>query len=293
MREVKNNNSKQQPKRKLRLSPKGKIVLFGVAASVLLSSVGMGVYAHKKEVVMDQAAEAYVNTMSRAELNMIAGGYSPARDEVISDLYENQRNEGYDLIREITGLEGLYDQDHSAVSLEDYQELADRYKTFVKDFAWDNVGQYYYNESERPYFCFYERFDKGDGSLDYCLALDQYNRTDNTFSDSLNVSESYAIDGSNKYLRALVENYVQVLSSNDMDSLRRALNRAPNIINNVTNQMYYIDDNGVVRELPVQDVQEHAIDEIQDGDFRIAQDNRGNTTVLLTDIHPNDDRDDR
>ena len=295
MKEININELAENVKRKITgMSLKQKAIYIGAAATVLALSVGgIAVHAHNKEVVMDHAAETYVNTMSRNELNMIAGGYSPAQDEVISDMYENQRSEGYDLIREITGLEGLYDQDHNAVSYEDYAALAATYKEFVKDFAWDNIGQYYYYESDRPNFCVYQRFDNGDGSLEYCLALDSSNRSSNTYATDLNVSESHIVDRSNKYLYALVENYVQVLSADDMDSLRKALNKSPDIINNVINQMYYIDENNVVRELPVQAVQEHAVEEIQEGDYKITQDNKGNTTVILTDIKRDDDRDDR
>ena len=125
------------------------------------------------------------------------------------------------------------------------------------------------------------------------MALDSSNRSSNTYATDLNVSESHIVDRSNKYLYALVENYVQVLSADDMDSLRKALNKSPDIINNVINQMYYIDENNVVRELPVQAVQEHAVEEIQEGDYKITQDNKGNTTVILTDIKRDDDRDDR
>ena len=91
---------------------------------------------------------------------MIASGYSPAVDEVISDLFENQRNEGNDLIREIAGLDGLYDQNPGAVSYDDYEEVIEAYKSFVKEFAWNNVGQYCYSEDERNRMCFYQKVDR-------------------------------------------------------------------------------------------------------------------------------------
>ena len=213
-----NNNNKAQPqikinKRKIKGFLKSKeFRVSGVTALLVLSMIGatVAMSAHNKEEALDHAAEVYANTMSRNELNMIASGYSPAVDEVISDLYENQRREGNDLIRDIAGLNGLYDQNSNAVSYEDYAAIADQYKAFVKEFAWNNVGQYCYSEDERNRMCFYQEMNSVDGFSGYCLALDQYDRSDNNFATNLQVSDKYFIN-SRTELYDLVDSYVHVM----------------------------------------------------------------------------------
>ena len=294
MRETKKNNEKQQPKRKVKLSTKGKIVLFGLAGSLLFSSIGIGVSAHTKEVKLDHAAEAYANTMSRNELSMITSGYSPAADEVISDVYENQRDEANQLIRDIAGLEGLYDQNHDQVSYEDYAEVAEEYKEFVKEFAWTNVGQYRFSSYEQNNCYIYQKVDKSDGEVGIYLAVGSADYSDNTFATNLRPADKYYI-GNTRYLGRLANNYVQVMdatNSNDYTALRRYLGNAVDILDNVANQMYYIDDNGILNEVPVLDAQEQLLDEVSQNDYKIIDDGKGNITVVLTDNHP-DDRDER
>ena len=295
MREPKSNNSKQ-PKRKLRLSTKGKVVLTGLAASIFVASIGGAVHAHNKGVELDRAAEAYVNTMSREELSMIASGYSPAMDEVISDLYENQRNEGNDIIRDIAGLELLYDQNSSAVSYDDYAEIAEQYKAFVKDAIWDRVGSQYYSETDRDRFCIYQKVDNGSGEIILGIALGNGNYSSNTLAENLYVSEIHSVNP-NSDIGKLMTNYINVLnaeSSRDQDSLRKSLNRAIPLIDNFNNRVYYIDDSGINEE-NLYKAQQEAVHEIQENDYKVIENKYGDTIVHLTDIHPEDrnDRDDR
>ena len=81
-------------------------------------------------------------------------------------------------------------------------------------------------------------------------------------------------------------------NSNDYTALRRYLGNAVDIIDNVANQMYYIDDNGILNEVPVLEAQEQLLDEVSQNDYKIIDDGKGNITVVLTDNHP-DDRDER
>lgn len=293
MREPKNNNSKQQPKRKLRLSLKGKMVLTGLALSMLLTTVGGVVHTHNKEQQLDRAAEAYVNTMSREELSLIASGYSPARDEVISDQFENQRNEGNDLIRQIAGLDGLYDQNPGAVSYEDYEQVAEVYKAFVKDAIWDRVGRQYYSDVNRDRFCIYQRVDNGSGEVILGIALGNGNYSSNSYVDGLSVSEIHSVNP-NSDLGKLMTNYINILSAEDsrnQDGLRKSLNKAIPLIDNFNNRVYYIDGNAI-KEENLDKAQQEAVHEIQENDYKVIEDKYGNTTVHLTDIHP-EDRDDR
>ena len=297
-----NNNNKAQPqikinKRKIKGFLKSKeFRVSGVTALLVLSMIGatVAMSAHNKEEALDHAAEVYANTMSRNELNMIASGYSPAVDEVISDLYENQRSEGNDLIRDIAGLNGLYDQNSNAVSYEDYAAIADQYKAFVKEFAWNNVGQYCYSEDERNRMCFYQEMNSVDGFSGYCLALDQYDRSDNNFATNLQASDKYFIN-SRTELYDLVDSYVHVMDamdSKDLNALRKYLTKAMPIINEATDRMYWLDEKRNIHEEDVDKAQEHLIAEIQEGDYKISEDKFGRTSVVLTDIHP-EDRDDR
>ncbi len=288
MREAKKNNEKQQPKRKVKLSTKGKIVLVGLAGSLLFSGIGIGVNAHNKEVRLDQAAEVYANTMSRSELSMITSGYSPAEDKVISDFYENQRKEGNDLIIEIAGLNGLYDQKQDEVSFEDYEKLAVDYVAFAKEFAWTNVGQYRFSNYEQKNLFFYQTVDKSDGQLGVYIAVGSGDYSDNSFAEGLSPKDKFYV-GNAKYLEKLVNSSAQVMdamNNKDYKALRKSLTSAISIISNVTDQMYYIDENGVLNEVPVIEAQEQLIDEMAQNDIKIKDDGKGNLTVRLTDIHP-------
>lgn len=293
MREPKNNNAKQQPKRKVRLSLKGKVVLTGLAMSMLLTTVGGVVHAHNKAERLDRAAEAYVNTMSREELSLIASGYSPAIDEVISDQFENQRNEGNDLIREIAGLDGLYDQNPGAVSYDDYEQIVEAYKSFVKDAVWDRVGSQFYSDTDRERFCIYQRVDNGSGELILGVALGNGNYSNNSYVDGLSVSEIHSVNP-NSDLGKLMTNYINILGAEDsrnQDALRKSLNKAIPLIDNFNNRVYYIDGNEI-KEEKLYKAQQEAVHEIQENDYRVIEDKYGNTTVHLTDIHP-EDRDER
>ncbi len=273
-------NQLSKLKRKITgVSTKGKVILVGTIASSLLIGTVAGVCISKNEKLYDHAAEEYVNCISRDELKSIAKGYSPEKDEVISDRYEMQRQEGYEIIKEITGLEGLYDQNHNAVSYEDYERVAEEYKAFVKEFAWDNVGQYIYDEEDKSRFCFY--IDTSDAP-EYTMAIDRYSHTNNEKANDLYVTNAYSVEDT-KYLYRLVKNYIDILDSNSLESLRKNLNNAPDIINDVVNQMYYIDEKNCLHELPIEKVQDHAVEEIQDGDYTIVKDENNGTKVILTD----------
>lgn len=302
MREEKNTNHEEKSKFKIdKKKIKGFIkskefAVTGVTALLVLSMVGatIAIGKHNREEALDHAAEVYANTMSRNELNMIASGYSPAVDEVISDLYENQRNDGNDLIRDISGLNGLYDQNPNAVSYDDYAAIADQYKAFVKEFAWNNVGQYCYSEDERNRMCFYQEMNSVDGFSGYCLAIDQYDRSSNNFATDLQVTDKYFIN-SRTELYDLVDSYVHVMDamdSQDLKALRKYLTKAMPIINEATDKMYWLDEKRNIHEEDVYKAQEHLIEEINEGDYKITEDKFGRTTVELTDIHP-EDRDDR
>ena len=303
-RSYKNNHKDQQKEKSLKLDLR-KITgymkskefrITAVTAGLVLSMVAatVAINTHNKEEALDHAAEVYANTMSRNELNMIASGYSPAVDEVISDLYETQRIDGNNLIRDISGLNGLYEQSPSDVTYENYAEIADEYKAFVKEFAWNNVGQYCYSEDERNRMCFYEQMDNADGFTGYCIALDQYDRSSNSFATNLQVTDKYFIN-SRTELYDLVDSYVHVMDamdSQDLTALRKYLTKAVPIINDATDRMYWLDDRNKIHEEDVDKVQEHLIAEINEGDYKITEDKFGRTNVILTDIHP-DDRDDR
>ena len=275
--------------------PKKFIAPAAVVIALAIGSASIGAAAYKNETRMDYAAEAYANTMSRSELSMITSGYSPAEDEVISDVYENQRNDANELIRNIAGLEGLYDLDHSQVTYENYADLAEDYMAYVKEFAWNNVGQYRFSNYEQRNCYIYQKVDRSDGEVGTYIAVGAGDYSNNTFATSLRPEDKCYV-GNTKYMEQLLNNYVQVMSAmdaHDYTALRKSLGRSISIINNVSNQMYYIGEDGVLNEVPVLDAQEQLLDEVAQNDYRIIDDGSGNTTVVLTDIHPDDDRDER
>ena len=89
-------------------------------------------------------------------------------------------------------------------------------------------------------------------------------------------------------------NYINILSAEDsrnQDGLRKSLNKAIPLIDNFNNRVYYIDGNAI-KEENLDKAQQEAVHEIQENDYKVIEDKYGNTTVHLTDIHP-EDRDDR